>query len=462
MSDDTVPDATPPTDAQIPDAGEAAAAMDALVPEAAARQPTTRWSASRSAAGCGRRRPSSPSWSRSGSSPCSSGPTGRRCPRSRASSPPRTPCSSWSRSACSTWASRSAGSGGRCCCGDGLPDPGQGLDRDPVPVVAGQLPRPREARRRLPRLPAADQQHGVAEPDLRHGVHRAHPGHLHDRHPGDRGGVLELPQWAPGLHPGAVRRRGRHRRPARRGAVHAAQLRAADPGQAAAAGPDRRVLRPVRGRRLRGPRPAPAADAGRAGHRHLDDRGHAPVLRRQGARVPGRGDRHLGGRVRGAHRLAAHSRAAEPGRSRDRGGWHRGRPHARLRGSAPGGHRDRPPRPRDQRLLGDHLRVDPVRRLGQAQGARALATGRGRRHPPDSGRRERRGSARANRPAGGSRTPSPERATHGPHATPPHRTRLATRMQHLEYERVVSPMHHAADTAGIPRVRHAGPSPERA
>ena len=42
--------------------------------------------------------------------------------------------------------------------GDRVPDRRQGLDRDPVPVLAGQLPRARQAGRRVPRLPAAHQQ----------------------------------------------------------------------------------------------------------------------------------------------------------------------------------------------------------------------------------------------------------------------------------------------------------------
>ena len=43
-----------------------------------------------------------------------------------------------------------------------VPRRGQGLDRDPVPVVDGQLPRPGQARRRVPRVPAQDQRRRVA------------------------------------------------------------------------------------------------------------------------------------------------------------------------------------------------------------------------------------------------------------------------------------------------------------
>ena len=98
---------------------------------------------------------------------------------------------------------------------DGVPHRGQGLDRDPVPVLAGQLPHPRQAGRRVPRLPAADQQRRVPQPHVRDGVHRADPGHLHDRAAGHRGRVLELPHRpAPG-DPGGLRDRDRDRRPPR-------------------------------------------------------------------------------------------------------------------------------------------------------------------------------------------------------------------------------------------------------
>ena len=105
--------------------------------------------------------------------------------------------------------------------GTGLPDPGQGLDRDPVPLVAGQLPHPGEARRRVPGVPAADQQRRLAEPDVRHRVHRADPRHLHDRDPRDRRRLLELPERAAARDPGGVRRRGGDRGAARGRAVHA-------------------------------------------------------------------------------------------------------------------------------------------------------------------------------------------------------------------------------------------------
>ena len=47
------------------------------------------------------------------------------------------------------------------------------LGRDPVHLVVRQLRRAGQARRRLPRLPAQDEQRGVAQPDLRDGLHRA-------------------------------------------------------------------------------------------------------------------------------------------------------------------------------------------------------------------------------------------------------------------------------------------------
>ena len=70
---------------------------------------------------------------------------------------------------------------------DRLPDRHQGLDRDHLPLVAGQLRRAGQARRRLPRLPAQDQQHRLAEPDLRDRLHRALPRRDRDRAAGHGG-----------------------------------------------------------------------------------------------------------------------------------------------------------------------------------------------------------------------------------------------------------------------------------
>ena len=110
------------------------------------------------------------------------------------SSSRRTPRSSWSRSSCSTSASRCAASAGRSCCAGRAADQRQGLDRDPVPVVARQLRRAGQARRRLPGVPAQDQQHGVAVADVRDRLHRAHPRPLRDRAARPRGRLLELPE----------------------------------------------------------------------------------------------------------------------------------------------------------------------------------------------------------------------------------------------------------------------------
>ena len=52
--------------------------------------------------------------------------------------------------------------------------------------MARQLPRAGQARRHLPRLPAQDQQPGLAEPDVRDRVHRAHPRPVRDRGPRPR------------------------------------------------------------------------------------------------------------------------------------------------------------------------------------------------------------------------------------------------------------------------------------
>ena len=146
--------------------------------------------------------------------------------------------------------------------GTGMRVAGQGLDRDHLPVVAGQLRRAGQARRRLPRLPAQDQQHGLAVADVRDGLHRAHPRPVRDRPARARGRLLVASATG-------CRRRSRSSsaialvvvgRPGHR-PVHDAQLRAADHRRAALpAAPGPRAVRPLRGGRLRGAGAAPAAD----------------------------------------------------------------------------------------------------------------------------------------------------------------------------------------------------------
>ena len=65
--------------------------------------------------------------------------------------------------------------------GDRLPAQGPRLDRDHPHLVAGQLPRAGQARRRLPGVPAQDQQPGLPEPDVRDRLHRADPRPVRDR-----------------------------------------------------------------------------------------------------------------------------------------------------------------------------------------------------------------------------------------------------------------------------------------
>ena len=85
------------------------------------------------------------------------------------------------------------------------------------------------------------------------------------------------------------------------------------------------------------------------------------------------------------------------------------------------GDRDRPARPRDQRVLGDRPGLHPVRGIRQAAGQGDRPPGRG----TVAGRLS--GSRPASRSRAGSRTPSPERATPGPHTTPPHPTGVSAR-----------------------------------
>ena len=161
-----------------------------------------------------------------------------------------------------------------------------GLDRDHLPLVARQLRRAGQARRRLPRLSAQDQQHGLAEPDVRDRLHRARSS-TSSRSPSSalaagfwsfRSGLPAAIQvvFVVGIVVVVVAAIGLFtmRNFGRRILVRAA---------AAAAHP--RALRPVRGGRLRCRRPAPPARPGVPHRAHLDDRGAAPLLRRPGARA---------------------------------------------------------------------------------------------------------------------------------------------------------------------------------
>ena len=111
----------------------------------------------------------------------------------------------------------------------------EGLDRDHLPVLARQLCRAGQARRRLPRLPAEDQQpDGIAVANVRDRLHRARPRSLRHRAAGPRRRLLELPERAAAGHPGRVRHRRRRRGRSRLRALHDAQLRAPDHRRAAA------------------------------------------------------------------------------------------------------------------------------------------------------------------------------------------------------------------------------------
>ena len=131
--------------------------------------------------------------------------------------------------------------------------------------------------------------------------------------------------------PPAVRRRDHRRRGRRRRPVHDAQLRPPDPRAAAAARPDPRAVRTVRGGRLRGGRAQAPAGPGDPDRADLDDRGAAPVHRRPGARLRGRRARPVRGGLRGADRIAAHGDPAQPGRARVRPGGRHRRADRRLR-----------------------------------------------------------------------------------------------------------------------------------
>ena len=103
----------------------------------------------------------------------------------------------------------------------------------------------------------------------------------------------------------------------------------------------------------------------------LGDRGVPALLRRPGARLPGRRAGPVGGLLRRADRLASHGGPAQPGRPRDRGAGGRGRPDRRLRDPADAGHHDRARGPDDQRLLDHRLRRDLLRDLAAPQGRRS-------------------------------------------------------------------------------------------
>ena len=210
---------------------------------------------------------------------------------------------------------------------------------------------------------------------------------------------------------GDRRRRGRRRSPsacsrcATSGGGSSSRCRPAAPGP--------RAVRPVRGGRVRGARrcascPSSAVLTGA----HLDDRGAAPVPRRPGARLRRRLARAVGRGLRRAHRLAADGRAAQPGRPRHRRGGRRRRPARGLRRAAARGDRDRPARPGHQRVLDHRLRLDRLRRLGQAARPGARSRGpstarRGRSHPPDRRRRGRDGLRRECRHAPATPPPRP-------------------------------------------------------
>ena len=130
---------------------------------------------------------------------------------------------------------------------------GPRLDRDHLHLLDRQLPRAGQARRHLPGLPPQDQQPGLAESYVRDRIHRARARPLHDRRvrPGSR--LLELPDRHAGRDADPVRRRRRDRHRPGRCAADDAELRPAVDRGAAAAPQGHRVLRPVRGRRLRCP-----------------------------------------------------------------------------------------------------------------------------------------------------------------------------------------------------------------
>ena len=248
-----------------------------------------------------------------------------------------TRCSSSPPSSSSTRASRCAACAGRCSCagtgsGSASRTPprsctSRGSSTASCPAKLGDV-----YRAYLLKINSA----GLAVADVRHGVHRAHPGPVRDRDPRARGRASGAS--GPGLPPeiqvvaalGVVivvllavalftlRNFGR-------------RILVALPLPHRVAG----ALRPVRGGRVRRRR-RPAAARPRRPHRSSSGctEAAAPVPRRPGARLPGREPRDLRGVLRGAHRLAADGRAAEPGRA-----WASSRPASSASSSWPTGSR---------------------------------------------------------------------------------------------------------------------------
>ena len=284
----------------------------------------------------------------------------------------------------------------------------QGLDRDPVPVVARQLPRPGQAGRRVPGVPAQDQRRRVV------GRGRSAPCSSSASWTCSRSR-----SWASRPASGASGRASRPRSSSWRSSASGSSSRSPSccSRSATSAGGSsalplpaarRRVLRPVRGGRVLRSTAASSPGLVLLSVPIWTTEGAAAVLRRQGARLPGRRAGHLGRGVRRPHRFAADGRAAEPGGPRDRRARHRRRPDARLRGAAPEATTivllDRVISVFSVIVIGSILYVvSPSRR------ARALAAGRGRR----SGELTRSGPQ-------GSGTRSSERLR--PDRTRPHRT----------------------------------------
>ena len=189
------------------------------------------------------------------------------------------------------------------------------LDRDHLPVVARELPRPGQARRRLSRLPAEDQ-HATSRSAGRSARCSSSGSSTCSR--------SRSSAWPPASGASGAGCRRRSRSSFAIGVVVVvvlavgllthAQLRAADPRS--------RLPLPHRVLELYdrfeegvfgaiGLRGLPAL--ARPDRADLGDRGAAPVLRRPGARLPRRHARDLGRVLRGADRVAADRGAAQPG-----------------------------------------------------------------------------------------------------------------------------------------------------
>ena len=161
--------------------------------------------------------------------------------------------------------------------GRGLPAQGQGLDRDHLHQLAGQLRGAGQAGRRLPGLPAAHQHRRGAQQDLRHHLHRARLRPHRDRGPGPGGRLLELPRRA-------CRRRSGSSSPSASSwspCSSSACSWSATSGAGSWSGcrcPHRVVdtVRPVRGGHVLG-RPAEPVPDRHRDRAHLDDRGAAPA-----------------------------------------------------------------------------------------------------------------------------------------------------------------------------------------